>query len=111
MWRRAAHVAVDVSEIAVLLRHLYALIAWDALEKTKLCGEYGEILEAKVLRSGVIHEYNISVKGKASTWILASKLTSSQPSAKCMHMVPLYQPERAFAFFSRWLEGRPFIDP
>ena len=27
------------------------------------------------------------------------------------HMVPQYQPERAFAFFSRWLEGRPFIDP
>ena len=24
------------------------------------------------------------------------------------HMVPQYQPERAFAFFSRWLEGTPF---
>ena len=24
------------------------------------------------------------------------------------HMVPQYQPERAFAFFSKWLEGRPF---
>ena len=27
------------------------------------------------------------------------------------NQVPQYQPERAFAFFSRWLEGRPFIDP
>ena len=26
------------------------------------------------------------------------------------HMVPQYQPERAFSFFSRWLEGKPFID-
>ena len=24
------------------------------------------------------------------------------------HMVPQYQPARAFAFFSRWLEGKPF---
>ena len=27
------------------------------------------------------------------------------------HMVPQYQPERAFTFFSRWLEGKPFIGP
>ena len=24
------------------------------------------------------------------------------------HMVPQYQPQRAFEFFSRWLEGKPF---
>lgn len=24
------------------------------------------------------------------------------------HMVPQYQPERAFSFYSRWLEGKPF---
>ena len=24
------------------------------------------------------------------------------------HMVPQYQPGRAYAFFSRWLEGTPF---
>ena len=48
------------------------------------------------------------VAGYFETYATAGKPLTFLTVKQSGHMVPQYQPQRAFEFFSRWLEGKPF---